>query len=131
MHEALHANGREAACANLYELLQRQALQHGGRIAFAQARDREASGRYLYATMTYAQLLAEVDQTAAGLARSGIDLGCKTLLLVRPGLELPVIVFALFKLGAVPVIIVPVGLAGLATMSPSSFPTSASSWGVG
>lgn len=92
---------------NLYGLLQTQADRQGGRIAFAQARQRTKAGRYLYETRSYAQLLAEVDRTALGLSQAGIGFGCKTLLLIKPDLDLPVIVFALFKLGAVPVVIDP------------------------
>lgn len=93
---------------NLYELMHAQAQRQPGRIAFAQACQRNASGRYLYETRSYAQLLDDVDRTATGLHEAGVRRGCKTLLLVRPDMDLPVIAFALFKLGAVPVIIDPV-----------------------
>lgn len=97
-----------ASAFNLYDLLDAQARHAPGRIAFAQARRRNpATGRYLYETRSYAQLLSEVDRTAASLAAAGIGRGCKTLLLIKPDLQLPEIVFALFKLGAVPVIIDP------------------------
>lgn len=100
-------NSPNAPHFNLYELMQAQAQHQPGRMAFAQARRRSPSGRYLYETRSYAQFLDEVDRMAAGLHQVGIRRGCKTLLLVRPDLALPVIVFALFKLGAVPVIIDP------------------------
>lgn len=93
---------------NLYDLLHTQARKAPGRIAFAQARRRNpATGRYLYETRSYAQLLDGVDRTAACLSSAGIGRGCKTLLLIKPDLQLPEMVFALFKLGAVPVIIDP------------------------
>lgn len=93
---------------NLYDLMREQVERAPGRMAFAQARRRNpATGRYLYETRSYAQLLGEVDRTAACLSTVGIGRGCKTLLLIKPDLDLPVIVFALFKLGAVPVIIDP------------------------
>lgn len=92
---------------NLYALMQSQAMAQPGRIAFAQARQRNKAGRYLYETRSYGQFLHEVDRTAACLRDAGIRRGSKTLMLIRPDLDLPVIVFALFKLGAVPVIIDP------------------------
>lgn len=92
---------------NLYGVMQAQALKQPGRIAFAQARQRSKSGRFLYETRSYGQFLSEVDHTAACLHDAGIRRGSKTLMLIPPGLDLPVIVFALFKLGAVPVIIDP------------------------
>lgn len=101
-------NGKETPSFNLYELMQAQAERQPGRLAFALARRRNRqSGRHAYETRTYAQLLADVDRTATGLHDMGIRRGSKTLLLVRPDLSLPVIVFALFKLGAVPVFINP------------------------
>lgn len=92
---------------NLYGVMQTQALKQPGRIAFAQARQRSKSGRFLYETRSYGQFLGEVDRTAACLHDAGIRRGSKTLMLIRSDLDLPVIVFALFKLGAVPVIIDP------------------------
>ncbi|MBI2732795.1 MAG: AMP-binding protein [Aquabacterium sp.] len=92
---------------NLYSLMQEQALRQPGRLAFAQARQRSKSGRFLYETRSYNQFLGEVDHTAACLRDAGVQRGCKTLMLIRPDLDLPVIVVALFKLGAVPVIIDP------------------------
>lgn len=101
-------NEQDTPTFNLYELMQAQAHRRPGRLAFALARQRHRqSGRYQYETRTYAQLLAEVDRMAASLHASGIRQGTKTLLLMRPDLALPVSVFALFKLGAVPVFINP------------------------
>ncbi|MGC4059626.1 MAG: fatty acid CoA ligase family protein [Aquabacterium sp.] len=97
----------EAAILNLYGLMKAQAERQPRRIAFAQARRRTRAGRFLYETRSYAQFLDDTDRLARGLHHIGIQQGTKTLLLVRPGLDLPAIVFALFKLGAVPVIIDP------------------------
>jgi acyl-CoA synthetase (AMP-forming)/AMP-acid ligase II len=60
-----------------------------------------------YAELTYAELDRASDHAAAALARSGIVRGMKTALMVRPGRELFVLMYALFKLGAVPVLIDP------------------------
>jgi acyl-CoA synthetase (AMP-forming)/AMP-acid ligase II len=60
-----------------------------------------------YLDISYAELDAAGDYSAAALARAGIGRGTKTALMVRPGRELFVLMFALFKLGAVPVLIDP------------------------
>jgi olefin beta-lactone synthetase len=60
-----------------------------------------------YHDISYAQLDAASDHSAAALAQAGIVRGMKTALMVRPGRELFVLMFALFKLGAVPVLIDP------------------------
>ena len=57
--------------------------------------------------LTYAQLEALTNRYANGLADIGIERGTRTLVMVRPGLEFVGLVFALFKLGAVPVMIDP------------------------
>ncbi|WP_257386809.1 fatty acid CoA ligase family protein [Tahibacter caeni] len=60
-----------------------------------------------YLDMSYAELDAASDRDAAALAAAGIVRGMKTALMVRPGRELFSLMFALFKLGAVPVLIDP------------------------
>lgn len=58
-------------------------------------------------TLTFAQLVQEVDHCAAGLCDIGVERGTKTILMVRPGGDFFALTFALFKLGAVPVLIDP------------------------
>ena len=60
-----------------------------------------------YAARTFAQLDDESDAYARGLARIGVGAGTRTILMVKPGAELFTILFALFKLGAVPVVVDP------------------------
>ena len=57
--------------------------------------------------LTFRQLNEECDRYAWGLSRLGIGRGTRTVLMVRPGLEFFSMTFALFKLGAVPVLIDP------------------------
>ena len=64
------------------------------------------NGRY-DASLTYAQLDARSDAIAAGLARHGIVRGTRTVLMVRPTPEFFLLMFALFKAGAVPVLVDP------------------------
>ena len=59
------------------------------------------------------ELEQEASATAYYLADSGVQRGTRVLLMVKPGLDLIRIVFALFKIGAVPVVIDPgMGLGG-------------------
>lgn len=58
-------------------------------------------------TLTYRQLDARSDAIAAGLARRGIVRGTRTVVMVRPSPEFFLLMFALFKAGAVPVLVDP------------------------
>ncbi len=64
------------------------------------------NGRYDIA-LTYAQLDARSDAIAAGLAQRGIVRGTRTVVMVRPTPEFFLVMFALFKAGAVPVLVDP------------------------
>ena len=64
------------------------------------------SGRYDIA-LTHAQLDARSDAIAAGLAKRGIARGTRTVVMVRPTPEFFLLMFALFKAGAVPVLVDP------------------------
>ena len=57
--------------------------------------------------LTYGELDARSDAIAAGLALRGIVRGTRTVLMVRPTPEFFVLMFALFKAGAVPVLVDP------------------------
>lgn len=70
-------------------------------------RGRLADGSIEYLTLSFRELDAEVDRWCARLARAGVRRGDRTLVMVRQGLPLIASVFALFKLGAVPVVIDP------------------------
>lgn len=64
------------------------------------------NGRYDIA-LTYADLDRRSDAIAAGLARRGIVRGTRTVVMVRPTPEFFLLMFALFKAGAVPVLVDP------------------------
>lgn len=65
-------------------------------------------GRYGDAhALTYAALDARSDAIAAGLAMRGIVRGTRAVLMVRPTPEFFLLMFALFKAGAVPVLVDP------------------------
>jgi acyl-CoA synthetase (AMP-forming)/AMP-acid ligase II len=68
---------------------------------------RDRLGKRQYAQMTFAELERESDRLARGLSRMGVLPGTRLVLLVRPGLEFIALTFALFKAGAVTVLIDP------------------------
>jgi acyl-CoA synthetase (AMP-forming)/AMP-acid ligase II len=57
--------------------------------------------------MTFLQLDRESDCIAHGLEKAGIVRGTRTVLMVKPGLEFFALTFALFKVGAIPVVVDP------------------------
>ncbi len=60
-----------------------------------------------YHQISYARLHAESMQIAAGLAAMGVRPGDRIALLVRPGIDFVLLVFALFQSGAVAILIDP------------------------
>jgi acyl-CoA synthetase (AMP-forming)/AMP-acid ligase II len=68
---------------------------------------RENSGRVMYSHLTFLQLDRESDCLAYGMEKAGITRETRTILMVKPGLEFFKIIFALFKIGAVPVVVDP------------------------
>ncbi len=57
--------------------------------------------------VTFGELCRLTDAYAAGFSRSGILKGCRTVLLLKPGVDLFAVVFALLRIGAIPVLIDP------------------------
>lgn len=71
------------------------------------------NGRIRYKARSFSELESDASATAHYLKSRGIERGTRVVLMVKPGLDLIRIVFALFKLGAVPVVIDPgMGLRG-------------------
>ncbi len=68
---------------------------------------RDKNGRITYAHLTFEQLDQESDCLAHGLEAAGISRGIRTILMVKPGLEFFALTFAIFKTGAVPVVVDP------------------------
>src|SRR5512136_737298 len=68
---------------------------------------RDHNGRVAYAHLTFQQLDRESDCLAHGLQCAGIGRGTRTILMVRPSLEFFELIFAIFKIGAVPVVVDP------------------------
>ncbi len=70
-------------------------------------RGRTGSGHIDYLTLSFAELDAEVTAWTTLLTARGLRRGDRTLLMVKAGLPLIAAAFALFRMGAVPVIIDP------------------------
>jgi acyl-CoA synthetase (AMP-forming)/AMP-acid ligase II len=84
---------------------------------------RDVSGHVAYSHLTFLQLDLESDCIAHGLVNAGIDRGTRTVLMVRPSLEFFALTFALFKVGAVPVVIDPgMGIERMLTCLKSTAP---------
>jgi acyl-CoA synthetase (AMP-forming)/AMP-acid ligase II len=93
-------------------------------VVFPTGRDRQ--GRVAYSHLTFRQLDQESDRLARGLVAAGLTPGMRLVLMVRPSLEFIALTFALFKAGAVVVLIDPgMGRTNifqcLATVEPEGF----------
>lgn len=69
--------------------------------------ERDAAGRRRYRSITFAELDRDSDRLARGLREMGVPRGARLALLVKPGMDFISLVFALFKAGAVIVLIDP------------------------
>ncbi|ALN89374.1 olefin beta-lactone synthetase [Lysobacter gummosus] len=97
-----------APTCNIAAILPTLAAQSPERVAMRCPGTRRADGMASYdVVLTYAQLDARSDAIAAGLAKRGIVRGTRTAVMVRPSPEFFLLMFALFKAGAVPVLIDP------------------------
>jgi acyl-CoA synthetase (AMP-forming)/AMP-acid ligase II len=76
-------------------------------LAIAQPFGRDRHGHIRYRHYTYRELNAESDALARGFEQIGICRGVRTVLMVTPSREFFALTFALFKLGAVIVLIDP------------------------
>ncbi len=94
------------ASANIAQHLAAHAAAHPEQAALKVPRGRRG-GRIDYLTLSYAELSAEVAAWRERLAAQGVRPGDRTLVMVRQGLPLIAVVFALFELGALPVVIDP------------------------
>ena len=96
-----------ADSANIARHLPLMAARQPGHPAVKVPRGRTGRGSIDYLTLSFAELDAEVEGWCARLTARGVHQGDRTLVMVRPGLPLIAAVLALFKLGAVPVVIDP------------------------
>jgi acyl-CoA synthetase (AMP-forming)/AMP-acid ligase II len=92
---------------NVAAFLKHMARLQPYRRAVVYPHGRDAFGRVAYTHLTFQQLDRQSDHIAWGLTQTGINRGARTTLMVKPGLEFFALTFALFKIGAVPVMVDP------------------------
>lgn len=92
---------------NIAQRLRDSARESPHRRAVVTPAGRDKLGRAAYSQLTFAQLEEESDRLARGLREMGVTPGTRLVLMVRPGLEFVALTFALFKSGAVIVLIDP------------------------
>ncbi|MDJ0883514.1 MAG: fatty acid CoA ligase family protein [Desulfobacterales bacterium] len=96
-----------AVRVNIAHRLRHTAARMPYKRAVVCAAGRGRRGRRSYSHLTFEQLDRESDNLARGLDQAGIRRGTKTVLMVKPGIDFFVLIFALFKVGAVPVVVDP------------------------
>ena len=92
---------------NIAEQLTAMAARYPNKRAVVWTAGRDTSGCARYAHVTFEELARETDRYAHGFENIGITRGTRTIFFVTPGLDFFALVFALFKVGAVPVMIDP------------------------
>jgi acyl-CoA synthetase (AMP-forming)/AMP-acid ligase II len=93
-----------ASVVNVAACLAERALREPDRVALVLPARRLRFGERVF---TYAALDRESDAVARGLEAVSIGRGVRTALMVRPGRDFFVLVFAIAKVGAVPVVVDP------------------------
>ncbi len=96
-----------SANANIARHLALMAAAQPAALALKIPRGRTRDGDIDYLVLTFAELDAEVAAWSARLTATGVCRGDRTLVMVRQGLPLIASAFALFRIGAVPVVIDP------------------------
>lgn len=106
--EPVAAKSEESrAILNVAAHLRAAAKANPDQRAIVWTRNELADGRAEYAYVTFRELDVETDRYAHGMAAAGIARGMLVIVMVRPSLEFFVLTFALYKIGAVPVLIDP------------------------
>lgn len=109
---------------NIASHLTEMAARRPDDIAIYCATGGDPTDRSRYQHLTYAELDQRSDRIAAGLLASGLRRGDRSALMVKPGLHLFAVTFALFKAGIVPVLIDPgIGLRNIGGCIARSRPT--------
>ena len=115
-HIFLNLEKKRACCVseNIASKLRYWAQYMPHRQALVVPEGRTRFGKITYSHYTFSQLEARSDALAYGLQTWGLQPGDRVLVFLRPGLAFAATLFALFKLGAVPVFIDPgMGVRGL------------------
>ena len=97
----------DSGSVNIADHLRVMARERPNTLALIEPHGRDRGGRVRYRHLTCRELDAESDILACGLEQIGIGRGVRTVLMVPPSLEFYTLTFALFKAGAVVVLIDP------------------------
>lgn len=92
---------------NISSYLKKMACLQPYKRAVVYSAGKDKNGRIAYAHLTFQQLDRESDCLANGLEKAGITRGTRTVLMVKPGPEFFSLTFAIFKVGAIPVVVDP------------------------
>ncbi len=101
------SNSNTGEPVNVAAHLTRMAREQPYKRAVVYPAGRDKFKRVTYAHLTFLQLEHEVDRLAHGLKKAGISRQTRTVLMVRPSIEFFALIFAVFKTGAVPVVVDP------------------------
>jgi acyl-CoA synthetase (AMP-forming)/AMP-acid ligase II len=96
-----------AADANISMALAQRAREAPDRVALHVPAGGERDGRVAYREVSYRELEGQTRAAAAGLRAIGVTRGTRTALMVTPGVEFFVLMYALMRIAAVPVLIDP------------------------
>ncbi|CAB1082227.1 AMP-dependent synthetase/ligase in alkane synthesis cluster [Olavius algarvensis Delta 1 endosymbiont] len=103
----INSDAQPAEIVNVATHLTRMAREQPYKRAVVYPAGRDKRKRVTYAHMTFLQFEYEVDCLAHGLIEAGISRGTRTVLMVKPSIEFFALIFAVFKTGAVPVVVDP------------------------
>jgi len=99
--------GQESESVNVARFLPHAAKRYPDEIAARIPQGRRLDGSIKYQSLTFEELNRDSDACGRILQKSGIQRSMRVLVMVRPGRDLLLTCFALFKLGAIPIVIDP------------------------
>lgn len=92
---------------NIASYLPRMASERSDQQAVIIPQSQKNVAQTNFESMTFAEMEAYSNRCANGLVHAGFEPGMRVLVMVKPGIEFVGLIFALFKMGAVPVMIDP------------------------
>ena len=109
-HEPFPANGWANSLNNIAQALSLRAAENPTRVAMhfpIKVQGRAEQLQIRYQDLSFGALESRSSAIAAGLQLNGLHAGARVVVMLRPSPEFFLVMFALFKLGAVPVLVDP------------------------